>query len=122
VSGRASAIQGRLDSGVRATTVNGAAAMLAESGRAALLPASMLALLPAAMLVATGAPRVKIGAALPPLLTAGRSPAGHCRLAGRWPAVLAAAAVDGIGRHLRWPAAPRTFRTPVSLARGRTHP
>jgi hypothetical protein len=46
---------------------------------------------------------------------------GSCR-DGRWPAVLAVAAVDGIGRHLRWAAAPRTFRTPVSWAHGRTHP
>jgi hypothetical protein len=64
-------------------------AMSAESGRAALLPA--------AMLVATGAPRVKIGAALPPLLTAGRSPAGP-----------SASVVDGAGRccldgRCRWP-------------------
>ena len=87
-------------------------AVSAEPGGAALLPASMLALLPAAMLVATGAPRVKIGAASPPLLTAGRPPAGHF-----------ASVVDCAGRSCldgRWPAAPRTFRTPVSLANGRT--
>jgi hypothetical protein len=81
--------------------------------------------LPAARLAATGVPRLKIGAALSPLLTAGRSPAGpyasvvngvgrNC-LDGRWPAVLAVTAGDGIGRHLRRPAAPRTFRTPAIL-------
>ena len=76
--------------------------------------ASILAPLPAAMLVATGAPRVKVGAALPPLVTAGRSPAGPF-----------ASVVDRAGRSCRdgrWPAAPRTVRTRVSLAHGRTHP